>query len=157
MLKLTESSILVNLAAENCDTVIHHLADALHQQGFVTADYGKLTCLRETKHPTGLPTRPFCIAFPHADSDGVIHSALAVAILEKPVYFKNMADPTEDLSVELVIMLANANPEEQIQTLRSLATLFGEGEKLTALKSQPSPAEAANWLRQALQLNEPAD
>ena len=155
MLKLTESSILINLAAEDCDTVIHHLADALHQQGFVSADYGKLTCLREAKHPTGLPTKPFCIAFPHADSEGVIHSALAVALLEKPVSFKNMADPEEDLSVELVIMLANASPEEQIQTLRNLATLFGEGEKLEDLKSQSSASEAVVWLRRELHLDQP--
>jgi PTS system galactitol-specific IIA component len=155
MLQINESTVLLKLSAPDCNTVIHRLADALHEQGFVTADYGQLTCVREGHHPTGLPTRPFCIAFPHADSDGVVQSALAVAVLEAPVTFKNMADPDEDLEVQIVIMLANADPAEQIQTLRSLAVLFGQGEKLEALRAQTTPQEAVVWLRQELHLDEP--
>ncbi len=157
MLKINESTVLLDLEAENCNDVILKLADALYDQGFVSDVYGGQTCLREEIHPTGLPTKPFCIAFPHADCDGVIESALGVAILKNPVLFKNMAEPDEDLGVELVIMLANADPAEQIQSLKNLARLFGQGEKLQALKDQSSAKDVVKWLTHELHLDDPLD
>jgi PTS system galactitol-specific IIA component len=100
-----------------------------------------------------LPTKPFSIAFPHADAQGVHQSALAVAILRHPIQFKNMGDPDENLEVFIVLMLANKNPEEQIQTLRNLAILFGEPEKLSALRDQSSPQEVFAWLKRELRLS----
>lgn len=150
MLQLNQSTIVIDLDAVDFYEVINILAQRLFEQGFVTSEYGEQACLREEVHPTGLPTQPFCIAFPHADCDGVIESALAVGILKNPVNFKNMADPDEDLSVNLVIMLANADPSEQIQTLRSLATLFGDAEKLVELRSQTTPEDTVIWLKHEL-------
>lgn len=152
MLKFQESFILVHSDAATSDQVISQLAGCLHQAGMVDSSYGKATIEREANHPTGLPTSPFPIAFPHADADGVRESALAVACLKTPVTFKNMADPDEDLAVELVIMLANKSPEEQIQTLRSLAELFGEAEKLAELKNLTDAKIIVNWLRKELAL-----
>lgn len=152
MLKVNKSMVMMNIEANDCHEVILLLADALHQQGYVTEDYGSQTCIREELHPTGLPTKPFCIAFPHADCDGVIESALGVALLKEPVGFKNMADPDETLQVEIVIMLANANPAEQIQVLRNLALLFGDGEKLAGLRAQTTSEEAVLWLKCELNL-----
>ena len=65
-----------------------------------------------------------------------------------------MADPEEDLQVFLVLMLANRNPEEQIQTLRNLALLFGQPDKLVALRDQSTAKKAVTWLRGELHLNE---
>jgi PTS system galactitol-specific IIA component len=104
-------------------------------------------------HPTGLPTKPFCIAFPHADAEGVNHSALGVAVMHQPVKFQNMADPDEDLDVMLVFMLANRDPQEQIQTLRNLAVLFGQPEKLTELRDQTTLQGVVSWLRRELRLS----
>ena len=154
MLKLQESFIQVDLDAKNSDEVINTLAGSLFEAGLVTADYGNATIEREGKHATGLPTRPFPIAFPHADADGVHESALAVATLKAPVGFKNMADPDEELPVELVIMLANKSPEEQIQTLRSLAELFGDPEKLSELRNLKKEDEIVEWLKLELALEE---
>jgi mannitol/fructose-specific phosphotransferase system IIA component (Ntr-type) len=64
-----------------------------------------------------------------------------------------MADPDENLDVYLVIMLANNSPEEQIQTLRNLALLFGQPEKLQALRGQSTPEETVAWLRLELGLS----
>jgi len=153
MLNLQESFVFVDLEAPDSSTVIQKLADSLHVAGMVTADYSAATIDREAVHPTGLPSRPFPIAFPHADADDVEKSALAVAILKEPVLFKNMADPDEDLSVELVIMLANKSPEEQIETLRNLAELFGEASKLTELKAMTDTSEIVMWLKKELALD----
>lgn len=153
MLAFNESSVVVDLDAPDAHTVISLLAEKLHVQGLVTADYGDQTWARELEHPTGLPTKPFSIAFPHADAQGVHQSALAVATLRNPVQFKNMADPDENLDVYIVLMLANKSPEEQIQTLRNLALLFGQPEKLVELRDQPSLQAVVAWLKQELVLD----
>ena len=152
MIKFEESFVIAELEAENSDQVINQLAGCLCQAGLVEEYYGQATIDRELEHPTGLPTRPFPIAFPHADADGVKHSALAVACLKNPVKFKNMADPDEDLDVEIVIMLANRSPEEQIETLRNLAELFGEPEKLAELKTITKSCGIVDWLKKELAL-----
>lgn len=152
MLVFNEGLVTCNLEAPDSLTVINHLAGRLAEQGLVSTDYGRLTYERECEHPTGLPTKPFCIAFPHADATGVNQSALAVALLKTPVLFKNMADPDEDLEVHIVLMLANKSPEEQIQTLRNLAMLFGEPEKLSELRDQSNPQEVSAWLKRELRL-----
>jgi|GEM_PF-253008 len=154
MLTFNEKLVALDLDAVDARTVIEVLAGKLHGQGLVVAEYGQQTYAREVEHPTGLPTNPFCIAFPHADADGVKESSLALAILSKPVVFKNMADPEEDLQVFLVLMLANRNPEEQIQTLRNLALLFGQPDKLAALRDQSTAEKAVTWLRGELHLNQ---
>lgn len=153
MLQLNSSTVFINLQAADCLSVIDILANSLFEQGFVTSEYGNMTCRREEIHPTGLPTTPFFIAFPHADCEGVVQSALAVGILEKPVKFRNMADPDEELDVHIVIMMANSDPTEQVETLRNLAELFGEGEKLVELQSQPTSEAAVNWLKRELRLD----
>lgn len=152
MLSFSEDLVAMQLDAPDAKTVIYELAGRLHAAGLVSAEYGHQTWAREQVHPTGLPTKPFCIAFPHADAEGVHASALAFAQLEHPVIFQNMADPDEGLEVHLVLMLANKSPEEQIETLRNLALLFGQPEQLAALRGQSTPADVVAWLRRELRL-----
>jgi PTS system galactitol-specific IIA component len=153
VLAFNDSLIAFDLQATDAHDVISVLADRMHAQGFVAANYGEQTWRRELDHPTGLPTKPFCIAFPHADAGGVQQSALGVAVLREPVTFRNMADPEEGLDVMLVFMLANRDPEEQIQTLRNLAVLFGQPEKLVELRNQTTLPEVESWLRRELRLS----
>ncbi len=152
MLEFNESLIAFDLQARNAKEVIDLLSGSMYAQGLVSAEYGAQTWARELEHPTGLPTKPFCIAFPHADAQGVNRSALGVAVMHQPVKFQNMADPDESLDVELIFMLANRDPEEQIQTLRNLAVLFGQPEKLVELRNQVTLKGAASWLKRELHL-----
>jgi len=64
-----------------------------------------------------------------------------------------MADPDESLEVMVVFMLANRDPEEQIQTLRNLAVLFGQPEKLVKLRDQSTLQAVESWLRRELRLS----
>ena len=153
MLEFNESLIAFDLQAKNAKEVIDLLSGSMYAQGLVTVEYGTQTWARELEHPTGLPTKPFCIAFPHADAEGVNRSALGVAVMHQPVQFQNMADPDESLDVELIFMLANRDPEEQIQTLRNLAMLFGQPEKLVELRDQTTLQGVASWLRRELRLS----
>ena len=69
MLEFNEKLIAFDLQAEDAKEVIVLLAGKMHAQGLVSAEYGAQTWAREMIHPTGLPTKPFCIAFPHADAE----------------------------------------------------------------------------------------
>lgn len=151
MLEIRDDYIAINVLAPDAETVITLLAERLEATGAVELGYGAATIAREHKHPTGLPTQPFCIAIPHAGTEGVNRSAIAVASLQEPVIFQNMADPDEELAVELVLLLANNNPEEQVKTLRNLALLFGEPDKLVELRALSSPAEIVQWLKQEIE------
>ncbi|WKZ35236.1 MAG: PTS sugar transporter subunit IIA [Anaerolineales bacterium] len=153
MLEFNQSLIAFDLQAKDAREVIDLLAGRMHMQELVSADYGAQTWAREMIHPTGLPTKPFCIAFPHADAEGVKRSALGVAAMRQPVKFQNMADPDEGLDVMLVFMLANRDPQEQVQTLRNLAVLFGQPEKLVELRDQASLQGVESWLRRELRLS----
>ena len=77
-----------------------------------------------------------------------------VAVLHQSVKFQNMADPDEDPDVLLVFMLANREAEEQIQTLKNLAVLFGQPEKLVELRDQATLQGVESWpLRRELRLS----
>ncbi len=152
MIEFNESLVFCDLDAPNNQTVIQIMAERMVSLGLVCEDYGARTFAREQQHPTGLPTKPFCIAFPHADAEGVNRSALGVASLRRPVGFNSMEDPDESLEVWFVFMLANRLPEEQIDTLRSLATLFGQPEKLSELRNQTDSGMMTTWLKQELNL-----
>jgi PTS system galactitol-specific IIA component len=142
--------MLLDFEARDAKQVIMALSDRLVQHDAVESNYGEETFARELKHPTGLPTKPFAIAFPHAEAEGVFQSSLAVAILKDPVEFLNMGDPDETLQVELVFLLANKEPEEQVQALRQLALIFSDPEKLIKLREMQSAQLAAEWLRAEL-------
>ena len=150
MLVIDPSFMLLNLEAPDAEGVINALSDRLYAYGAVNAEYGQETINREKAHPTGLPTKPFAIAFPHAEAEGVHQSSLAVATLNTPIQFLNMGDPDESLDVEIVFLLANKEPEEQVQALRQLALIFSDNNKLVHLKGIDSSEMAANWLQKEL-------
>ena len=153
MLKFGEELVLIDQSASTAEEIITTLADRLYANGLVCAGYGADTIKREQDHPTGLPTKPFCIAFPHADAEGVVESALAYAKLKEPVIFKNMADPDEGLEVWMVFILANKSPEEQIEVLRNLSLLFSDSSKLIELRELVTSRDAAAWLKRELRLS----
>jgi PTS system galactitol-specific IIA component len=155
LLEFNEGLVALDLEASDDAAVIETLVGKLVEHGLVSPAYGPATLAREREHPTGLPSEPFPIAIPHADADGVFCSSLAFASLKTPVHFKNMVEPDEDLDVQLVFILANKSPEEQITTLRNMALLFGQPDKLLELRGLATPEQAVAWLRLELGLNAP--
>ncbi len=81
------------------------------------------------------------MAIPHADVEHVIAPALAVATLERPVAFRNMANPEETVPVSVVIVMALNEPHRQIEMLRRLAELFQDPEQVRRIYDAGSPEE----------------
>jgi PTS system galactitol-specific IIA component len=148
---LREELVLLNYEADSAEDVLRALADLLLADGAVKDSYYEAMLTRERAYPTGLPTEEVKVALPHADVEHVNYSALAVATLARPVTFREMGAPDNELDVEIVLMLANADPDEQVQTLRKLVDLFDEPASLHALKDAQTPAQVIDLLRSGYQ------
>jgi len=147
-----DNCVAINVKAENSKEVILLLAGLLEKKGAVSAKYGEAAYKRENSFPTGLPTKPFSCAFPHAGCEEVYQSALAVAILAEPVVFKSMEDPDIELPTRIVILLANASPDEQVKVLRQLVSILGKPQKLTELYNHKTNSDLVVWMRKELKL-----
>jgi galactitol PTS system EIIA component len=150
MTRVHKDFIKVNLIASDREEVILSLANLLELKGVVNMQFGKSAILRERSFPTGIPTQPFAIAFPHADSTTVYRASLAIGTLAQPVFFKSMEDPQKDLPVRAVFLLASRNPREQVSVLRQLSRFFKKPENLNQLLRFSNEEEVVAWLENGL-------
>lgn len=147
MFEIKDEYVLVRPRVTTRDDVILMLSDALARHGAVSPEYGRDVLQREQQYPTGLPTQGIKVAIPHAGSEHVIRSAMAVALLDKPVTFHCMDKPEEGLPVRIVFLLANKKPDEQVKFLRSIMSLFEDGANLRSLHVMPDAASVSAFLR----------
>ncbi|NMC47409.1 MAG: PTS sugar transporter subunit IIA [Chloroflexi bacterium] len=128
--------ILLDIDAADAEEVIRMLCTRLEEAGHVTCEHVNYVLERENVYPTGLPTNPFCVAIPHGEAEGVIHSALAFARMQAPVVFKNMVNCEECLETKMVFLLVNKDPSEQVKTLQNLSEIFGDPALLQQLNEE---------------------
>ena len=145
---LRDELVLLGYRAQSAAEVLQAMAAVLYEDGAIKDSYYPAMMEREQQYPTGLPTEGIKVALPHAGVEHVNYSALAVAVLDPPVAFCQMDDPTCELPVEIVFMLANADPEEQVQTLRMLVDMFDEPESLRRIRDARTPAEVVDQMRE---------
>lgn len=152
MLLFDEDCVALNIRVENSKDAIFLLSDLLKKKGAVSTKYGEAAYIRELSYPTGLPTKPFSIAFPHADISEVHQSAFALASLEEPVVFRDMEDPKVELMVKVVFLMAISSPDEQVKVLRRFSAVFKKTEKLSELCSYTTISGLVAWMRKELKL-----
>lgn len=144
-----EELVLMNYKAKDAEDVLKSLANLLYQDGSVKESYFQAMYDREKAYPTGLPTEGIKVAIPHAEVEHVNYSAFAIATLPVPVKFGEMgAAPDSLLEVQIVMMLANADPEEQVKTLRKMVDIFDEPDSLVAIMEAESPADIINIMKE---------
>lgn len=125
--------IFANVNAATKEEIITLLADKLLEMGKVKDTYKDAVLMREKSYPTGLSLGKYCIAMPHTFAEHVIEPTIAVARLENPVTFLEMASTDSELSVSLVLMMAISNPQEQLVLLRKILQLFSDEEVIDTL------------------------
>lgn len=116
--------VITGLDAEHRDDVFEALYSRLYKKGFVKESYLNALKEREKNYPTGLQLKNYNVAIPHTDPEHVIKPAIAVATLKKPVIFKNMANPLEDVEVNIVFMIALNEAHSQVKMLQQLVQLI---------------------------------
>lgn len=100
------------------------IANHLYEKGYVKEGYKEAILAREADFPTGLFTGEINIAIPHADVNFVNEASIAVGILKKPVKFRAMDEPDNEIEVSLIIMLALKEAHGHIQMLQKVVSLI---------------------------------
>ncbi len=144
-----EELVLLNYIAQDAEDVLKALADKLYEDGSVKDTYFQAMYDREKAYPTGLPTEGIKVAIPHAEVEHVNYSAFAIATLPNPVKFGEMgAGPDSTLDVQIIMMLANADPDEQVKTLRKMVDLFDEPDSLVSIMDAKTAGEVVDILKE---------
>ncbi|MDU2598984.1 MULTISPECIES: PTS sugar transporter subunit IIA [Anaerococcus] len=112
---------------------INQTAKILLNKGLVKESYIEAIKKREESFPTGLEFKNYGIAIPHTDPEHVINEAILINILEKPIKFEQMASEGLYTDVNIIVMLAIKNKENQVPYLQALIELFQDKEKVNTL------------------------
>jgi galactitol PTS system EIIA component len=135
-LALDKELILGPIGARTDEAAIRKVARALRRAGYVTASYTAAVLAREREFPTGLPTEGAGVAIPHCDAGHVIRPTVACATLVHPVKFGLMAgEDGESVDVDIILMLAIQDPQEQLDVLKRVCTVVQDRELLVTLKA----------------------
>lgn len=134
MLKLDNIQII-----DSCDgweEAVHVAVKPLVDGGYVTQAY--IDGIIENTHKYG----PYFVLAPnlallHARPEqGVVHQQLAVCVLKKGVVFKEGDDP-----VGVLVTLAAENPNDHIDVMRQLATMFADPHNIELIAQAQSTQE----------------
>jgi len=149
-IKIIESCIDLNLAADTKEGVIQTLAGRLVGQGFVVTEYVEKVVQREQEYPTGLIFPGIQIALPHGSSEYVKTSAIAVGRCVKKPEFANMEDFSQKIKVDMVVLLAVKDPDRHLIILNNLIELFTSDENCKVLLECNSNAEVCQLFQKCL-------
>jgi PTS system galactitol-specific IIA component len=109
---------------QNREDVLALLSTSMLEEGWVLPGHTGAVLEREERFPTGLHTKGVEIAIPHADPKWTVLPAMVVGFLEQPVIFKPMGGVGLDVEAQLVFLLAIQNPDDHIEFLKSLVSIF---------------------------------
>lgn len=129
--------IVTNIEVKNNEEIFNVLYKKLLQNGYVKESFLDAVIKREKIFPTGLLLNSYNVAIPHTDAEHVLKPAIALATLSTPVIFKNMANPQEDVNVNVIFMIALNSSHSQVKMLQQLVELIQSEaflEKILAVK-----------------------
>ncbi|GAP21179.1 PTS sugar transporter subunit IIA [Leptolinea tardivitalis] len=135
LLQLLDSeAVCLKMDARDAADVIENLGIRLYIDGYVKDTFVDAAMAREKKLPTGLPLGgEVNAAIPHTDVIHVLKPGVAMATLKRPVIFKNMISPDEDVNVQLVFLLSLEQPKSQIEMLQEIASVLQRPETVEKL------------------------
>lgn len=120
----------LQLHATDWQEAVHQVGSLLVDHEYVQPAYIKAVIEREKVCATGLPTRPLGVAIPHADSEYVIRTGIAVGVFPDLVPFQTMGSPDNQTKAAIVFLIAMRDPEKQVDVLKGLTDLFRNGDLL---------------------------
>lgn len=119
----------------NFEEALRSTAKALLKNNLVKDNFIDEILKREANFPTGLNFGSYGIAIPHTDAEFVNKEAMAINVLANPVKFQQMASDGETVDVNLIVMLAIKNKDNQVPYLQALINIFQDEEKVRQLLS----------------------
>lgn len=124
MNSINEELMVFDAEAQDKEWILKELANKMFENEYVKASYYQGVLDRENIFPTGLLLGDYNVAIPHTESEHVLKNGIAVARLKHPVIFKYMADPSVEVQVDLIFMLAIFDPRKQVPVLSALMKIL---------------------------------
>ncbi|GMA07797.1 PTS galactitol transporter subunit IIA [Tetragenococcus halophilus subsp. flandriensis] len=137
----------------NNEEALEFLSDQLSSRRVVTESFKKAIIDRENIFPTGLKLNQYGVAIPHADPNYVNMNQIALMTLADPVMFKRMEDPSLEVQVNLIIVLALKDPDSQLMTLKALMNLFQDKEVINSILNFDNTNKSIIKLKELLNSN----
>ena len=138
--------ILTNLDFNNSSEIIKELSLLLEKGDYVKDTFCQAVIKREKEFPTALLSKDVKVAIPHTDSEFVNKSAIAIAVLSKPIIFRQMDDPNQEINVDIVFLLAIKNSKQQLKVVQKMIELFQKPGLLLKMKTYKSSEKIQNIL-----------
>lgn len=149
--KIDEELIKVGVKVHSCEEAISAMGAILVEHGYVKKSYIQALLDREKEFPTGLMTAGGGVAIPHADVSHVNNTTTAVWVLENSIPFHVMGgDEDKVINVNIIFMLAIANPQEHLPFLQKLMDIFQKEDVMLSVKQAVHPGMIAEILNKAI-------
>ncbi|MCF6097508.1 PTS sugar transporter subunit IIA [Thermovorax subterraneus] len=146
---INEELLVTNLEVNDQWDVFKVLFEKLFKNGYVKETFLEGIINREKSYPTGLLLGKNNVAIPHTDAEHVLKPAIALATLARPVIFRNMANPQEEVPVKIVFMLALNSPHSQVEMLQQLVSLFQNDDILNQILNVKGGDEVIEIIKNA--------
>lgn len=121
---LSKDDIFLDKNFGDTDAYYKEICTHLLQEGKIDSNYLNSIETREKKFPTGLNTGKICVAIPHTDYQHSKTTQLVITTLGKPIYFKQMDDPSKSCPVTIIIQILFDSPEKQLILLKELMKMI---------------------------------
>ncbi|MGO1043549.1 PTS sugar transporter subunit IIA [Clostridioides difficile] len=121
---ISSNLIFKDIEVSSNEDALKFLGQRLFNEQYVKESYTEAVIAREKKYATGLPTGVYGVAIPHTDIVHVNEPGIAIGILNEPVKFIMMGTDDTEIDVKVIFMLAVKEPQEQLQLLERLMTIF---------------------------------
>ncbi len=142
--------VLTDMQAGDSTDAIRRLGELLFRRGYVDERFVGAALAREASFPTGLATEGIPIALPHAETEYVRTSKVAIGVLRQPVAFQRMDAPESRVEARAVFMLAISDAKAQVLALQQLADLFQDGVTLQRIAAARSGEQVCQAMLEGL-------
>ncbi len=146
--ELKGSLIFTELKAKSYEDVMRQMGRVLVQEGYTKESYPDALITRERKFPTGIDINGVGVAIPHTDVSHVNKAGIAIGVLSRPVTFVQMGTDDATVEVQLVFILAVANPDEHIEQLQRIISIIQDKDVLNRLLKVKDKNEVVEIIRQ---------
>lgn len=133
--------ILRNVEAKDAEDAIRQVGQRFLEAGFVRDTYIDAVVAREKIYPTGLQLEEIAVAMPHTDPQHVVKPGVCIAQLKSPVTFAHMGEPEVQVQAEMLFMMAIQNPDEQVELLQKVLSVFQQPAVVAAFRAAGSEEE----------------
>lgn len=126
--------IAISCAVTSQEEALRYGADKLYALGLVSDDYADEVVKREAVYPTGIKSY-VNFAICHTDTCHSKNDGLCMMVLEDPIPFHSMEEPSEIVDVKVIFILASTSPDGHMHLLQDIIRIMSDGESAARLIS----------------------